>query len=101
MLQVIVGAATSDVFHVLDMKTSIVAFAMFVPQDSPNPQLPEGSATFCIPDAPGRVQMWLQEAFACDLHLDQSGAGAINFLCLRDGKALVLDLGMLPWSTIA
>ena len=77
----------------VDMKTSIVAFAMFVPQDSPSPDVPEGSATFCIPDAPGRVQMWLQDKFACDLHLDESGAGAISFKCLRDGKSLVLDLG--------
>ena len=78
----------------MDLKTNIVAFAMYVPQDHPPQKRPEGSATFCIPDAPGQVCNWLQDKFVCDLALDEAGRGAVHFLCLRDGASLVIDIGV-------
>eukprot|EP00892_Ulva_mutabilis_P010274 jgi/Ulvmu1/7619/UM038_0044.1 len=88
LIKVMVGSATSEVFHIFELKSIIAPFAMFVPQLQPCMTQPGGFVTFQIAEAPRRVQLWLQDQLSCSMPLDQDGSGSAEFLCLRGGCPL-------------
>lgn len=93
-LQVLVGSATSEVFHVFELKSILAAFAMFVPQKQPCMMQPGGFATFQIAEAPRRVQSWMQDELACEVAMGPDGCGGAEFLCLRGGQPLAISVGV-------
>ena len=95
----LVGSATSDVFHVFELKSMIAAFAMFVPQAQPCMTQISGFVTFQIAEAPRRVQSWLQDQMSCAMPLSADGCGSADFLCLQDGRPVSISVGVFshPW----
>lgn len=77
-----------------ELKSVIAAFAMFVPQTQPCMTQPGGFATFEIPEAPKRVQSWLQHELSCQSPMSPDGSGSAEFICLRGGKPLSISIGM-------
>jgi hypothetical protein len=95
-LQVLVGTATSDMYHVFEIKTIVARNSMFVQQPPDDLPRPGGSVTFSLKTGPESVLRWLQTTFSFSGQLTPEGGMAASFLNLRDESALLINAGALP-----
>ena len=113
-LRVLVGPRGSSTrFHVFVQEVSLPKFSMFQLHSlGRGARTPHGSVTFAAPDRPGRIALWIEEAFLVhknDVQCNTEGELRVRFVGLRPravragsgngesaGSRSVLDLDARP-----
>ena len=92
LVQVHVGArATSARLLVRDLRVALPRFARFA-RSAEGAAAPRGRCEFTLPEQPGRLRLWMNEAFlgGCG-DLLEGGSGAAAFRCAGGGGGLVVE----------
>lgn len=93
LVKVLVGSATSKVFHVFEADAVLPRFGMYTMWHSADSPSPRGRVSFTLPERLERLMLWAQELFQCKLDPGgDKGSTTAAFVSLRDGAPLVLAL---------
>jgi hypothetical protein len=92
---VLVGAAASDVYHVLELKAVIRKNILYSQQPVEECAQPQGFASFSLSESPAGVLQWLKRTYSFVGELNTAGAFAAGFVYVRDRSSLLITAGAL------